>query len=182
MFNSQSSTTGEKTFIPVILTLVDGESLKGAIAINKNTRLGDLLNSSNKYVLFKTNTGEPIYLSQSTIAAVQSNEKPAARQLEKSLKAFEQVNPYNILHVEPGVDKATLRDAYHELVKHYHPDQFANTKLPSEVTAYLDAVIQRLNAAYQELNDELDRLEHVKQMAADAAKVPDTGTIRYFGQ
>ena len=88
MFNRPTavSTPTEKTFIPVILTLVDGESLKGAIAIQKNSRLGDLLNGSDRYVLFKTNSGEPIYLSQSTIAAVQSNEKPSARQLDVSMK------------------------------------------------------------------------------------------------
>jgi len=184
MFNRPTSATSkaEKTFIPVILTLVDGESLKGAIAISKNSRLGDLLNGSDRYVLFKTNNGEPIYLSQTTIAAVQSNEKPSARQLDVSLKNLEEINPYLILKVKPGTGKAELRNAYHELVKHYHPDQFSNVKLPREVKSYLDAVIKRLNAAYQELNDEIDRLERVKLAKAEASKVPNTGTIRYFGQ
>ncbi len=184
MFNRPTSATSktEKTFIPVILTLVDGESLKGAIAISKNSRLGDLLNGSDRYVLFKTNNGEPIYLSQTTIAAVQSNEKPSAHQLDISLKNLEEINPYLILKVKPGASKADLRNAYHELVKHYHPDQFANVKLPREVKSYLDAVIARLNAAYQELIDEIDRLERLKVTQAEARKVPDTGTIRYFGQ
>lgn len=184
MFNRQSSATlkVEKTFIPVILTLVDGENLKGAIAIPKNGRLGDLLNSTDKFVLFKTNSGEPVWLAQSTIAAVQSNEKPAAKQLEYSLKQLEQINPYHILKVKPGVDKTTLRNAYHELVKHYHPDQFANIRLPQEVSAYLDAVIQRLNAAYQEVVEEIDRVEEARKRAEEAAKIPDTGTIHYFGQ
>lgn len=183
MFNSQSTTTKtEKTFIPVILTLVDGESLKGAIAVPHKTKLGDLLNSSDKYILFKTNTGEPIYLAQSSIAAVQSNEKPSARQLERSMKQFEQINPYHILKVRPGVDKATLRASYHELIKHYHPDQYANVQLPKEVHAYLESVIQRLNAAYQELVDELDRLEALTQRNNAAQNQPDIGIISYFGQ
>ena len=183
MFNRPSavSTPTEKTFIPVILTLVDGESLKGAIAIEKNSRLGDLLNGSDRYVLFKTNSGEPIYLSQSTIAAVQSNEKPSARQLDDSLKNLEEINPYLILKVKPGASKEELRNAYHALVKHYHPDQFANVKLPREMQSYLDSVIARLNAAYQELIDEIDRLERIKQREAEASKAPDIGTIRYFG-
>ena len=183
MFNQQSSANSQtdKTFIPVILTLVDGESLKGAIAIQKNGRLGDLLNGSDRFVLFKTNSGEPVYLSQATIAAVQSNEKPSVRQLDKSLQNLEEINPYLILKVKPGASKAELRNAYHELIKHYHPDQFANVKLPREVRTYLDAVIARLNAAYQELVDEIDRLERARLQAAQARNTPDTGPIRYFG-
>lgn len=183
MFNSLSTTTSktEKTYLPVLLTLVGGETLKGAIAIRKNGNLGDLLNSSDKYVLFKSNAGEPIYLAQTTIAAVQSNEKPTAEQLDVSLDKFENSNPYHILNVKPGVDRDALRNSYHELVKHYHPDQFANTKLPKEVHAYLHSVIQRLNAAHQELVDEFDRQERLKQLRAAAQQVPNTGTIRYFG-
>ncbi|MCP4933692.1 MAG: J domain-containing protein [bacterium] len=184
MFNRPTSATSktEKTFIPVVVTLVDGESLKGAIAIPKNSRLGDLLNGSDRYVLFKTNTGEPIYLSQTSIAAVQSNEKPSACQLDVSLKNLEEINPYLILKVKPGTNKADLRNAYHKLVKNYHPDQFANIKLPPEVKSYLDAVITRLNAAFQELIDEIDRLERVKLAEATARKGQNTDTIRYFGQ
>ena len=182
MFTSKSTAITDTSFIPVILTLVDGESLKGAIAVPKKHKLGDLLNSADKYILFKTNTGEPIYLAQTSIAAVQSNEKPSASQLDRSLKQFEQVNPYHILRVKPGVDKTTLRNSYHQLVKNYHPDQFANVELPKEVRAYLESVIQRLNAAYQELVDELARLEQIKQKEHEAQKTPDTGNIRYFGQ
>ncbi len=183
MFNSPSATTKtEKTFIPVILTLVDGESLKGAISIPKSSCLGDLLNSSDKFVLFKTNTGEPVYLAHTTIAAVQSNQKPAARQLDASLKQFQETDPYHILKVKPGVDKIRLREAYHELVKHYHPDQFVGIDLPAEVHAYLEAMVTRLNAAYQEVVEELERLEHLKQLTATAQKKPDSGTIRFFGQ
>ncbi len=183
MFNSQSiAEKTEKTFIPVILTLVDGESLKGAIAVPHKARLGDLLNSSDKYILFKTNTGEPIYLAQTSIAAVQSNEKPSANQLDRSLRQFEQINPYSILKVEPGVDKATLRTSYHQLVKYYHPDQYANVQLPKEVSAYLECVIQRLNAAYQELLEDIERLEKLQKQQNIAQQAPDGDNIHYFGQ
>ncbi len=184
MFNSQTSTnsTNDKTFIPVVLTLVDGERLNGAIAIEKNGRLGQLLNGPDKYVLFKTNSGEPVYLAQTTIAAVQSNEKPETRQLETALSALEQTNPYKILNVKPGADKTALRDAYHEQIKHYHPDQFANANLPGEVLSYMEAVIARLSAAYEELVKEIERIERANQMAVAASQRPERDTIRYFGQ
>ncbi len=184
MFNANSTPSHlrDKTYIPVILTLADGENLKGVIEVARNSRLGDLLNGPDKYILFKTNSGEPIYLALSTIAAVQSNEKPSARQLDKSLKQMEDVNPYKILKVEPGVDKEGLRDAYHQLVKNYHPDQFANTSLPKEVQTYLETVTLRLNAAYQELLNEVNRLERAKLVQAAATTSKETADIRYFGQ
>lgn len=185
MFNSNSTSReqAEQAFIPVLVTLVSGEKLKGAIAIRKNSRLGDLLNSSDKYVLFKTNAGEPVYLAQSTIAIVQSNEKPSARQLEISMKKFDETNPYKILRVKPGAGKAEIKTAYHELVKYYHPDQFSNTPLPKEVRSYLHSVVLRLNASYQELIDETDREERLKQARAAAQHQPaQDSPIRYFGQ
>jgi len=181
--NSNSQNQQEMTFIPVVLTLVSGEAVKGAIAIRKNGRLGDLLNGPDRFVLFKTNSQEPVYLAQNSIAAVQSNELPKTRQLDAALKQLAHASPHSILEVEPGIDKVQLRNAYHEMVKTYHPDQFANTTLPQEVTTYLDAVIQRFNAAYQQITDEVDARERATLAQVEAARTRDTtGTIRYFGQ
>ncbi len=183
MSNSQqTSANTEKTFIPVILTLVDGQRLSGGIAIPQKAKLGDLLNSSDKYALFKTHSDDPIYLALSSIAAVQSNKKPSANQLDRSLQQLEKVNPYKILKVKPGVDKAGLRTAYHQLVKHYHPDQYTNIKLPKEVRAYLESVVQQLNAAYQELFNELERVKKAQKEKMTPQKAPDMGNIHYFGQ
>ena len=45
-----------------------------------------------------------------------------------------------------------MREAYHRLVKQYHPDKFANADLPREVKEYLNAMSRRINAAYTALN------------------------------
>lgn len=183
MFQEKTAQQVEKSkvMMPVILTLIDGESMKGAIAVPRNGRLGDVLNGSDRFILFETNAGEPLYLSHATIAAVQSNDLPKARQLDNSLKQIDEVNPYKILKVEPGVERAALKEAYHRLVKHYHPDQFASTPLPKEVRAYLDAVILRLNSAYQQIEDDLARIEQAK-IAKLAPAAPAEPAIRYFGQ
>jgi hypothetical protein len=170
-----------KVMMPVILTLVDGETIKGAIAVPRNGRLGDVLNGSDRFILFETNGGEPLYLSHASIAAVQSNDMPKARQLEASLSRIQEVNPYKILKVEQGVSRTALKEAYHRLVKHYHPDQFANTPLPKEVRAYLDAVILRLNAAYEQIEDDIERIEKAKEAKLAAPKPAET-PIRFFGQ
>lgn len=170
-----------KVMLPVILTLIDGETMKGAIAVPRNGRLGDVLNGSDRFILFETGDGEPIYLSQTTIAAVQSNDLPKAQQLDSSLQQIAEVNPYRILKVQQGVSKTELKDAYHRLVKHYHPDQFASAPLPKEVRAYLDAVILRLNAAYEQVEDDIERLEQAKAAKLNPPK-PAPTPIRYFGQ
>jgi len=183
MFQDRTVVKTERATVsmPVILTLADGEVMKGAISVPRNGRLGDVLNGENSFILFETNGGEPIYLSRNSIAAVQSNDMPKAPQLKQARGQIESASPYKILHVEPGVDKEGLRNAYHRLVKHYHPDQFASTPLPREVRAYLDAVILRLNAAYQQVEDEIDRLEEARLRQQQPQKAA-ASNIRFFGQ
>jgi hypothetical protein len=171
-----------KTMMPVTLTLIDGETLKGTVAVPRNGRLGDVLNGKDRFILFETNAGEPVYLSHNSIAAVQSNQKPKAQQLDKSLSQIDSVSPYKMLQVEKGVDKEALRAAYHRQIKHYHPDQFSNVKLPREVRSYLDTVVQRLNKAHQDIEEEIDRFNQVQKPAPQKVAEPAASEIRYFGQ
>ena len=39
------------------------------------------------------------------------------------------MNPYEVLGVPQGADEETIKKAYKELVKKYHPDQYANNPL-----------------------------------------------------
>ena len=170
--------------LPVIVTLVDGETLKGSISVARSKSLGDVLNGTDLFILFQVTGGELIYLAQKTIAAVQSNQLPTAGQLDKSKQQLDHDSPHEILNIEQGAGKAAARDAYHALIKRYHPDQFASSILPSEIQDYLEAVIHRLNAAYNDFLDETDRLEKLKQLKARQQQQQKTGTrdISYFGQ
>ena len=175
----------ENNLVPVIVTLVDGETLKGAVSVPKSKSLGGVLNGPELFILFKVNGGELIYLAQKTIAAVQSNKIPEARQLEESGLQNKNITPWEILEIDKSADKKTARAAYHALIKKYHPDQFLNTQLPAEVGEYLEAVILRLNTAYNDLLDEMDRMEKLREAAIARQKQPKTGTtggINYFGE
>ena len=57
------------------------------------------------------------------------------------------MNPYKILGVPEGADAETIKKAYHELVKKYHPDQYANNPL-SELAA---EKMKEINQAYDML-------------------------------
>ena len=159
-------TEPENNLVPVVITLVDGERLKGSVSVPHTKNLGDVLNGPDLFILFKVNGGDLIYLAQKTIAAVQSNKIPDAQQLDQTQKHYDHASPYEILNLKQGVDRKTARDAYHKMIKQYHPDQFLNTPLPAEVQTYFEAVVLRLNAAYNDLLDELEQLEKLKQLKA----------------
>ena len=64
-------------------------------------------------------------------------------------------DPHHILGVAPGAAWHTVREAYLQLAKAYHPDRFAGLTLPSEVTEYLGVKVRRINAAYALLEGSL---------------------------
>jgi DnaJ like chaperone protein len=57
-------------------------------------------------------------------------------------------DPWAVLGVEPGADTATLRRAYHALVKQYHPDRHLAEGVPSEFIRVTESRMAAINAAY----------------------------------
>jgi DnaJ-domain-containing protein 1 len=73
---------------------------------------------------------------------------PRTDQLKRSIDQLEALDAAALLKVAPGSDREVLRDAYHRMIKIYHPDRFAGVELPQEVRDYLAAVARRLNIAH----------------------------------
>ena len=59
--------------------------------------------------------------------------------------------PWAILGVDPGADAATLRAAYHGLVKRYHPDRALAEGVPAEFIRVAERRMADINAAYDQL-------------------------------
>lgn len=57
------------------------------------------------------------------------------------------MNPYEVLGVPQGADEETIKKAYKELVKKYHPDQYANNPLSS----LAEEKLKEVNEAYSML-------------------------------
>ena len=57
------------------------------------------------------------------------------------------MNPYEILGVPQGADEETIKKAYKELVKKYHPDQYANNPLSD----LAEEKLKEINEAYRML-------------------------------
>ncbi len=59
------------------------------------------------------------------------------------------MNPYEVLGVPQNADKATVKKAYIELTKKYHPDQYVNHPLAN----LAEEKMKEINAAYQMIMD-----------------------------
>lgn len=57
-------------------------------------------------------------------------------------------DPWSILGVPPGADAPALRQAYHALVRQYHPDRHLAEGMPSEFIRVAEARMAAINAAY----------------------------------
>ncbi|WP_029009592.1 TerB family tellurite resistance protein [Azospirillum halopraeferens] len=64
------------------------------------------------------------------------------------------VDPYTALGVPRGADEATVRAAYHRLVREHHPDLLIAHGLPEEFIAQANERMAAINAAYDQIRKE----------------------------
>lgn len=60
------------------------------------------------------------------------------------------MDPYKILGVSPSDDDETIKQAYRELVRKYHPDKYANTDLAEMANEKM----KEINAAYEQIQEQ----------------------------
>ena len=141
----------DKTGTNVEVTLDDGDTVAGRIFCTART-LGEELNQASGFVDFEAHDGERFFLGKTMVKAVKPRAIPKADQLQRAQARSELFNPWTVLGVTEQASKDEIREAYHGLVKKYHPDRFNNLELPPEVKDYLNAMARRVNAAYTALN------------------------------
>ncbi len=140
----------------VQLELVDGRRLNGRILFQRTKSLSDVLNGSAQFIEFAPFDGDTAFLAKSAICAL----RPVVASAGKpKLVMKDTFDPHEVMGVSQGVDSRTLRAAYHELCKRYHPDRYAGAELPPEVATYLEGMARRINAAFEILSEECARAE-----------------------
>jgi hypothetical protein len=137
--------------IAVDVQLHDGTALKGNVLIPRDKQLRDLLLSPDAFIEFDCFRLGATLLSKSAIRLIRLNSLPAADQLLKRQNAIDAADPFSILRVPRNADKDTVRKAYLELARTYHPDRFANQDLPPEMSEYVNAMARRVNTAFAEV-------------------------------
>ena len=144
--------------ISVELQMTDGTMRKGVLLISRDKSLREFFNAPGEaFVDFDCKGDGPVVLAKSAIRAVRIDDLKkkddqgkidalAARKAE-----LEKLDPYKFLGVTANVDSDGLHKAYITMARTYHPDRFADAKLPPEVLDYLNAMARRINGVYEEL-------------------------------
>jgi hypothetical protein len=148
---NRSANSIETTDEAVRLVLVDGSDLNGHIALPATARLDTFINNADRFLAFTDHDGQMRFVAKDQIAALRPVAAPRANQLSRRLADGTSFNPYEILGLEPGAGPEAVRQAWLMMARLYHPDRFAGTDLPREVAAYLKAMQQRANLAYEAL-------------------------------
>ncbi len=148
MFNSADATKP----IPAVIKLIDGSSQHGNIIIAMNSDLPRTLNGDGKFLEFELANGQKSYICKTSIAETLPTDIPKVKKLAAVSDSDKEFNPFQVLKVAPGSTIQDIQRAYHDRAKMYHPDRFANTEMPTEMTKYAENMSRLINAAFQILN------------------------------
>lgn len=144
--------TRQQQAIAIELTLSDGRSIAGKLAVPMSKSLFEALNGDNSFIEFEPYDGEREYIAKSAVRSVRLINVPDHRPLGTYVDQAG-FDPYVVLGLHRGAGADELRKAYHRLSMAYHPDRYATAELPDEVKTYLEAMARRINTAYAVLQD-----------------------------
>ena len=151
MFERNKIDNAEQGLVSVELTMQEGRTLSGKIAMPPGRGVLDYLNGGANFVEFESFEGDRRYLAKSSLLEVKQMSVPRGVNLNQRLRDLDGFDPYTILGVDRGANWDETRSAFHRLAKVYHPDRYATAELPDEVKTYLSTMARRINAAYAAL-------------------------------
>ena len=153
MFESNSARSGSAVNrTAVTLAFMDGSTANVTIKLPLTARIADALNNADQFLDVVDAEGRQKFLSKHMVGSVALFDAPKAS-LNTQRRAADHApfNPHAVLGVGKGSDAAAIKRAYHDLVRKYHPDRFANFDLPKEMLDYAAAMLVRLNLAYEQI-------------------------------
>jgi hypothetical protein len=156
----------ERTEGPVTVQIVleGGEELQGKLLVPPGRVLSDVLNSTAPFIEFEPTEGDRMFIAKSALQSVQPSNVPAKPDLWAGSAEPGSFDPLAVLGLKAGATREEARDAYVRMAKIYHPDRYAAVELPREVRDYLAAMVRRVNAAHQALEN-AQRKQAAKQEA-----------------
>lgn len=150
MFNSNKQ-AGARAL--VALTFTDGRMETVSVRLPLSAKLHDALNNADMFLDVSTGPDKQYFVAKGQIARVELVEVPKASQMNLQRRATDRdrFDPYQVLGVAEGADGDAIRQAYHAMVKTYHPDRFTAIDLPKEMKDYAAAMVVRINLAYEQI-------------------------------
>lgn len=151
MFERNRIDNADHGLVTVELTMDEGRTLSGKIAMPPGRGVLDYLNGGAVFVEFESFDGDRRLLAKSILREVKQVPVPRAANLNQRLRDLDGFDPHAILGIERSATWEETRAAFHKLAKVYHPDRYTMAELPEEVSAYLSSMARRINAAYAAL-------------------------------
>ena len=137
----------------VALTFSDGRTETVSVRLPLTSKLHDALNNGDMFLDVTNGSDKQYFVAKSDISRVELVEVPKASHMNLQRRAADRdrFNPYEVLGVKEGADAEAIRQAYHVMVKNYHPDRFTGIDLPKEMKDYAAAMVVRINLAYEQI-------------------------------
>lgn len=151
MFERNRIDNADQGLVTVELTVDEGRTLSGKMAMPAGRGVLDYLNGSATFVEFETFDGDRRLIAKSMLREVKQVAVPRAANLGQRLRDLDGFDPHAILGLERTANWDETRAAFLRLAKVYHPDRYATAELPDEVATYLSNMARRVNAAYAAL-------------------------------
>jgi hypothetical protein len=127
----------------VQIELANGTQLLGYLFVKQTQRISDLLNDPRQFIPFKNSDGVVAHLRKETIVKV--------AQLKQQTEQNGVTDPFEILGVTPSVSDEDLKNAFHTLCTHYHPDTLQSLDLPSDLSDFASSRLIRIIDAYRRI-------------------------------
>ncbi len=153
--------TQEVASAAVIVELDDGCRAAGSFRFPRSKTLLEVLNGPTQFVEFAAADGDgrTTMIAKSSIRSLRVVSTPSARATAAKLHVVTDLDPYEVLGVSRGADRAAVRDAFHQMSMRYHPDRYSAADLPDEIVDYFEAMARRINAAYELVSVEVAEAE-----------------------
>ena len=147
--------SSEPLTLEIAARLTDGSVMRGFIVAGITGQLEQTLNKDVPFIEFISHDGRRAFIAKAQLAAVEPVEplrKPVlAGRKPGTATAFE------LLDLDESCSFDEARDAYHRLVKMYHPDLYANSKLPQEIIRYATEMFSQISTAYAEIKQRFNQ-------------------------
>jgi DnaJ-domain-containing protein 1 len=143
--------------IRVNLRLRSGDSESAYVLVPAHRNLREALNDETPFLELETDTGGQAFVLKLEVARVDPSEasEPRAPSPGNAWSRFDAKDARLVLGVPADASADQIRSAWKDLARAYHPDRLAALGLPDEMLRHADAILARINAAYQRLKPEL---------------------------
>jgi hypothetical protein len=136
----------------VDMIMTDSSTMRAIVMIPREKTLKDIFNVDDTFLEVECLENGPVVFQRESLRSVRPAMLPKAGQLDKRIAAAEKLHAHQVLKVTKLADRDTIAAAHDGLKELYDPARATAAGMPPEVTAFMEAMCRRLDAARAELD------------------------------